>query len=139
MNSAGNFVAASALAGVLALGGVSTLQAADAAIDVMTIKPLSGPGAERQGLKFLLNLEFGRKQAVTYYLNEKGVCKLTLMVADAFNGVDVPNLSTVRFEAPIEAAKSARFDTAEGKALEFTCHVGAEQMSVRTINQVAGR
>jgi hypothetical protein len=46
-------------------------------------------------------------------------------------------LSTVRFEAAIDPTKSARFDTAGGKSLEFTCQAGAQAMSVRVLDRLA--
>jgi hypothetical protein len=103
---------------------------------VKTLKPISGQGAGPDQ-HFLFSVTLGTKQAVSYFQNEHGLCKLTLMVADAFNGEDVPNLTTVRFEAAIDPAKSARFDTAEGKALEFTCEADAQAMKVRALDQVA--
>ena len=72
-----------------------------------------------------------------YFQNADGLCKLTVMVADAFNGVDVPNSSTVRFEVAIHAGGTARLDTAEGKSLEFTCQLRAQEMRVRPGNQAS--
>jgi hypothetical protein len=60
------------------------------------------------------------------------------MVGEAFNGEDVPDETVVRFEARIAPAKTASFDTAEGKGLEFTCLNGAQAMSIRALDQIAG-
>lgn len=62
-----------------------------------------------------------------YFQNADGLCKLTVMVADAFNGVDIPNSSTVRFEVAIDAGGTARMDTAEGKSLPATRPGNARQ------------
>ncbi len=103
---------------------------------VQTIKPISGPGAAPDQ-HFLLNINVGSKQAVGYFLNEKGLCNLTLMVADAFNGEDVPNLSTVRFDAAIDPGKSARIAPEPGRSLEFTCQADALAMTVAGDSQIA--
>jgi hypothetical protein len=115
--------------------GAARAQESGSAANIM--KPISGQGAEREGRQFLLNIVLGGKQAVSYYVNEKGRCKVTLMVGDAFNGGDVPDFTTVRFAAAIEPAQSATFDTAQGKSLELTCEAGAEGMSVKTPPQIA--
>jgi hypothetical protein len=74
---------------------------------------------------------------VSYFRNEDGRCKLTFMVAEAFNGEDVPNDTPVRFEVAIDPAKSALFDTAAGKGLEFTCLPNAVAMSIKPVDQIA--
>jgi hypothetical protein len=118
------------LTGMLALSNHAALQAAEASV-LMTLKPMSGPGVG--GSKhFLLNFKVGTKQTVSYFQNQNGVCKLTVMVAEAFNGADVPNSTTVRFEVAIDAGRTARVDTAEGKSLEFACQRRAEEMLVKT-------
>jgi hypothetical protein len=122
MNSAKKLFVATAFTGLLA--GAGTLQAADVALK--TIKPMQG---------FSFNV--GTKHASTYFLSANGVCKLTLMVAEAHHGDEVPALTAARFQVAIEAGKSARLDTAEGKALEFTCQAGAQTMSVKAADQVA--
>jgi hypothetical protein len=121
-----------AFAGVLSVAGLA--EAAE--IAPTTLKPIAGEGAA-PGQSHLLNVEVGSKRAVAYFLNESGQCKLTILVAQAFNGEDVPDPSTVRFEVALDPARSALFDTAEGKALEFTCQTKAEAMNIRSLDQVA--
>ena len=84
-----------------------------------------------------ISFEIGTKHAVSYFLSDKGTCKLSLMVADAFDGEEVPRSQTTRFDVGIDDGKSARLEVAEGKALEFTCQPGAHAMSVKTLDQVA--
>jgi hypothetical protein len=135
MTSIHRTATAAAFAGVLALAGFGSLQAAELSPLLTTLKPMSGQGTESGGQPFMLNLHVGSKHTVGYFQNDNGQCALTLMVADAFNGEDVPNLSTVRFEVAIDPAKSARFDTADGRSLEFTCEAGAQELTVRGRNE----
>jgi hypothetical protein len=100
----------------------------------MTLKPMSGVGVS--GQQFLLNLRVGTKQAISYFQNMNGRCNLTIMVADAYDGQDVPNSSTVRFEVAIDSGRTARMDTAEGKSLEFACQPQAREMNVKPGNLV---
>lgn len=119
---------------VSAFADTVTLRAEDSP-PMITLKPMSGPGASSADQKFLLNTIVGKKQAISYFLNENGLCKLTVMVADAFNGVDVPDSATVRFEVALGVGGRARMDTAEGKSLEFACQKRAEELTVRAGSQ----
>ena len=124
MNSTKNIIFATVTAGILAFGG--TAQAGDAS-SPLAMKPLHG-----------ISFDIGTKHAVSYFLSESGQCKLTLIVADAMTGDELPTDTPVRFEAAIEAGKGAYFDTAEGKALHFACAASALAMDVREVKQVAG-
>jgi hypothetical protein len=136
MNTKSKLAVAAILSSVLAFAG--NAGAAETSPLLATLKPISGPGAAGKSQDFLLQLPFGSKKTVSYFLSENGNCKLSLMVGEAFNGEDVPDASTVRFEVAINPAESARFDTAAGKGLEFTCQENAQSMSVRSLDQVAG-
>lgn len=137
MSSTRNIIAATALAGLLSVVGFGAAEAVDASSLPATLKPISGQGAAPDQA-FLLSFAIGRKQTVSYFENDGGFCKLTLMVGEAFNGEDVPDETAVRFEVRIDPARTALFDTAEGKGIGFTCLDGAQAMSVRALDQVAG-
>lgn len=130
-------IAAVTFAGIFSVACLGTVQAADVSLGSTTLKPISEQGAAPDQ-NFLLNIKIGRKQAVSYFHNDRGVCRLTAIVGDAFNGEHVPDRAAVRFAVGIEPAKTALIDTAEGKALQFTCLNGARAMSVKTLDQVAG-
>lgn len=130
-------ITAAVLAGILSLQGVNAVEAADAFSGLTTLSPISGQGAAIKGRQYLLNVKIENKQAVGYFLNEKSRCKLTLMVAEAFNEADAPNFTTVRFETDIEPHKSARFATAQGKSIEFACNAAAQTMSVKSVAKIA--
>lgn len=117
---------ATALAVFSTGAGLGAVQASGGAPASQTMKPMAG-----------VSFDLGTKHAVSYFLTDNGTCKLTLMVADAFDGNDVPTGTTTRFEVGIDAGKSARFDAIGGKELEFRCHEGAQAMSVEAREQIA--
>ena len=131
-----NIIAATALAGLLSVAGFGTAEAGETPLPA-TLKPLSGQGATPDQ-KFLLSHAIGKKQTVSYFENQNGQCHLTLMVGEAFNGEDVPDETAARFVVRLEPTRTALFDTAEGKGLEFTCLDAAQTMHVRALDQVAG-
>ena len=137
MNAINKFAIVPALFVVAGLAQQSKLHAEDASA-MIKLKPMSGPGASGRDKPFLLNTRLGTKQAVSYFLNEDGLCRVTLMVVEAFNGEDVPLSTTVRFEVAIGVGETARIDTAEGKSLEFGCEAHAEELTVKTGKQIPG-
>ena len=92
----------------------------------LTMKPVHG-----------ISFDVGSKRAVSYFQNDRGLCNLTLMVTEAMNGDEEPSDTAARFEVKIDAGKTARFDTAEGKSLEFACTADAQAMSVKAVDKVA--
>ena len=123
MNSMKSIAAATALAGILSVNGVPGSQAGDAS---WTMKPLGG-----------ISFDIGTKHVVSYYLGEGGRCMLTLVVADQMTGDAVPTDAPVRFDVTIDAGKNARFDTAEGRSLQFACGSETQAMLVTEVKQVA--
>ena len=121
---------AAALLSVLVLAGSVALRAEDNP-HMITLKPMSGPGASSATHRFLLNEIIGKKQAISYFLNENGLCKVTVMVGDVFNG-DVANSAAVRFQIALEVGASARMDAGEGISLEFGCQERAQVLTVST-------
>jgi hypothetical protein len=124
MNSMKATITATVLAGFAVAG--ATLSKAEERAAVLTMKPLHA-----------ISFDVGRKHAISYFLSEKGQCKLTLVVADAMQGDAIPTDTPVRFDVAINADKDARFDTAEGKSLQFACAHGGEVMTVGEVSQVA--
>jgi hypothetical protein len=123
MNSIKSIIAATTLAGILSVNAVPASQAGDTG---WTMKPLSG-----------VSFDVGTKHAVGYFLSESGRCMLTVVVADQMRGDDVPTDTPIRFHVAIDAGKNARFDTAEGKSLQFACGPQTEVVLVNEIKQVA--
>jgi hypothetical protein len=83
------------------------------------------------------SIDIGSKRAVAYFLNDNGRCKLALVVADAMADDVLPTDTPVRFDVVVDAGKNARFDTAEGKSLQFDCMRSAQSMTVREVALVA--
>ncbi len=82
-----NTLAVTALLLVSAFADTVALRAEES--PPISLKPMSGPGASSAGHRFLLNEIVGKKQAISYFLNENGLCMVTVMVGDAFIGTDV--------------------------------------------------
>ena len=135
MNTISKFASAAAFLTVAGLATPSQPHA-EKAHSIVTLKPMSGPGASSKNEPFLLDTKVGTKQAVSYFFNEDGLCRLTVMVAEAFDGEDVPLSTTVRFEVAIGDGERARMDTAEGKSLEFACQARAQELVVRAEVQI---
>jgi len=130
MNLAKNIIVATALTGVLAMADLGTVKAGDSSPVWRPMKPL-----------YAVSFDVGRKHVLSYFQSKNGRCDLTMIVSDRVGAPprsnELPTLETVRFEAVIEAGKTARFDTAEGNSLEYACPMGAQMMTVRGLNQVA--
>lgn len=124
MNSIKNIVAGTILAGIMSMTGTDASQAG-AAAPKWTMKPLGA-----------ISFDIGTKHAVSYFLSESGQCKLTVVIADAMKGDEVPTDAPVRFDVAVDGGKDARLDTAEGKSLQFACVPGSQAMIVNEIEQV---
>lgn len=111
---------------VFALSALTGVVSAGPAKSTDTFKPLQA-----------VSLHLGAKHAVGYFQTKSGVCQLTLVVGDELKGDELLETVPARFAAAIEAGKTARFDTGEGRVLEFTCASGASAMSVDALKQVA--
>ena len=96
----------------------------------VALKPVLGANGPAPARQSLLDLTLGAKQVIGYFNNEKGQCKVTIMVADAFDDAGVADSPAVRFEVALDAGAKALMDTAAGRSLEFTCGEDAREMTV---------
>jgi len=64
------------------------------------------------------------------------VSQLTLVVGEEMKGDEVLTQMPARFYATIAAGQNVRFDTGEGKELQFYCASGATAMSIETLQQI---
>ena len=117
--------AASLLSGLFLAHGAGAVQAENAT-SKLTMKPLHG-----------ISFDVGARRAVSYYLNSNGRCALVLTLADAPDWSDPARLVSTRFEATISAGETTRFNSNEGKAIEFACEAAAQTMSVNAVEQIA--
>jgi hypothetical protein len=91
--------------------------------------------AQAESVKPLQGVSFHTetKDAVAYYLADKGTCKVALMETDK------TAYAPTRFEEAVEAHKSALRQIDDGKALEFACHSDAQAMTINLVTTVAAR
>ena len=80
-----------------------------------------------QGISF----HTGTKDAVAYYLADKGTCKVVLTLTDKIA------YAPTRFEEAVEANKSILHQIDDGKALEFACQADAQAMTINVRETVA--
>ena len=73
------------------------------------------------------------KDAVAYYLADKGTCKVVVMATD--KTVYAPT----RFEEAVEAHKSALHQIDDGNVLQFACHADAQAMTIIMVGTVAAK
>jgi hypothetical protein len=128
MKTVRKIMAATALVALGVGSGYRNLKA-DEATQHLALKPVLGANAPVPARQSLLNLTLGAKQVISYFDNENGQCKVTIMVADAFDETGVTNSPAVRFQVVLDAGAKALMDTAAGKSLEFTCGEGAREMT----------
>lgn len=86
-----------------------------------------------------LSFPVGSKQAVGYFLAERGGCDLTLLVGEAGEAASVAQKggNAARFSTLVAAGRTARIDTADGPSVEFFCSTGASFLTTRVIERVA--
>jgi hypothetical protein len=102
------------VAATLSLGSLTTAQAAE------TVKPL-------QGVSFHTEM----KDAIAYYLADKGTCKVVITLTD--KTAHAPT----RFEQAVEAHKSTLHQIEDGKVLELACQADAQAMTINMLTTVA--
>ena len=113
------------LMSVLAVAaGLASADAAEKRVNMLK------PGA---GISF----DIGQSHAMTYFVADKGVCNLTMVLGDIVTDDVVPASAGTRFNVAIEGGKRARIDTAEGKSVEFTCAPGATMVNLHKLDTVA--
>jgi hypothetical protein len=85
-----------------------------------TVKPLQG-----------VSFHTETKDAVAYYLADKGTCKVVLTFTDK------TLYAPTRFEDAVEADKSIRHQLDDATALEFACQADAQAMTINMLSTVA--
>lgn len=87
----------------------------------------------KAGLSFVM----GSKQAVGYFMAERGGCDLTLLVGETGEAASETSARSARFRTFVSAGRTARIDTADGRSVEFFCSSGASFLTTRVIDRVA--
>ncbi len=117
----------SAAAVIAAVAGLTTAHAGEFSAATV-VKPKAG-----------LSFPVGSKQAVGYFLAERGGCDLTLLVGEAGEAASERQngKAPMRFTTLVSAGRTARMDTADGPSVEFFCSTGASFLTTRVIDRLA--
>ncbi|MFN3867764.1 MAG: hypothetical protein ACK4MF_01715 [Hyphomicrobiaceae bacterium] len=83
-----------------------------------------------------ISFDVGKRRAVSYYLADGGICKLTVLIADSAE-LDAVKGAATRITIPVVPKQIARIDTTEGKTLAFICAPSARSMTVTVLEQLA--
>jgi hypothetical protein len=89
--------------------------------------------AQAESLKPLEGISFhtAAKDAVAYYLADKGTCKVVVTLADKVG------VASTRFEEAVGAGQSILHQIDDGKALEFGCQPDAQALTINMLATVA--
>ena len=94
-------------------------------------------GAKVLGPLKAAQFEFGHRKALTYYQAEQNVCKVTVILAEAYGENNDDADTSIRFNTAVTAGTSTRIETAQGRALALTCAPSAATLFVQTVDSVA--
>jgi hypothetical protein len=113
-----------ALAAVVATTGVAPA----------TLAGDAGQGANDEAMYApiqALSYALGSKQAVGYFVNEGGECRVTLMVGEVVDLDFATPPSAARLRLSLRVGQTAGIDSAEGRSLEMTCGPDAATLLVQ--------
>jgi hypothetical protein len=77
-----------------------------------------------------ISYEIGSKRVSGYFLQESGICDVTLMIIDQSDAQEVPSTSPTRVRLLLQPQQIAGLDSEEDRALNFTCGEGAATLLV---------
>lgn len=119
------------IAGVLLFSGLALVRGAAA---VSAGEAASFTVAPSKGIA----LTVGAKRAIGYYVADAGkACNLTLMLADSYNETAKEQSEAIRVNVKIDAGSSARVETFQSHALQFSCAADASSLTVLPVERVA--
>ena len=125
MTTAARIIAA-AFGAALCLAVSAGLSAA-APWSMQTVKPATAS-----------SYDAGREHIVSYFLNEEGVCKLTLLISEVVDEAMTESDGRVtRLQFSVEPGRAASLEAADGKAMRFACLGRAQSMSVTKTDRLA--
>lgn len=79
---------------------------------------------------YALSYVLGSKRAIGYFTRTAGVCRVTLMIAEAVDPDVVTPTSATRLVMSMRPGESAGVSSAENESITLTCGDGAETMQV---------
>jgi hypothetical protein len=77
-----------------------------------------------------LSYALGSKQAVGYFVTERGECQVTLMVGELVDPDFATAPSAARLRLSLQVGQTAGIDSAEGRSLDMTCGPDAATLLV---------
>lgn len=124
MKTIANVVAVLSVAGLGLVQGPASVSAAET--ETVIVKPFKA-----------INLSSGTKRAIGYYVADAGGCQLTLQIADKYSDYANSVSDPVRINVAVREGTSARVDSMVGPSLDFSCAMGAGQLSIQTVEKTA--
>ena len=80
-----------------------------------------------------ISLDVGSQRASAYFTAGDKVCDLTLMFADRADADGHVNSAITRMNIPVAAGTRSRIHTADGQALEASCGLSVNVMTLRPV------
>ena len=77
-----------------------------------------------------ITYEFGSKLTTGYFVQQGGMCIVTLMITEKGDPENPIGLSPTRVRLALSAGQVAGFDSEEGRSLNLTCEAGAATLLV---------
>ena len=102
------------------IAGIALSTGLSIAAHAETVKPLQG-----------VSFHTETKDAVAYYLAEKGACKVVVTLTDK------TAYAPARFEQDVEPGKPSLHGLDNAKALEFACAPEAKALSINVLDTIA--
>lgn len=84
-----------------------------------------------------ISLNIGSKQAVAYYLQENGGCRVSVTMIDNATDTAAQSASATRVNMFVGAGTSSQIDTADGPSLAISCAAGAAGLNLQTVSRTA--
>jgi len=109
-------------AAALALGASAFGASAGETASMHVLKPMQG-----------VSLDMGTKKVAAYYLANDKTCDLTVTIADLPDADGNVSGGSTRITMPVAVGSKARVYTAEGRALEASCSLAANIVTLRPL------
>ena len=73
----------------------------------------------------------GSKSAIGYFMQEKGTCRVVLMVAENVDPDVAAAPSAARLRVALQPGQDAGLDSDEGRSIDMTCGSGGATLTIR--------
>jgi hypothetical protein len=137
MNAPCKLAITATMLGLICLANFTTGRA-DEAPTLIALQPRPSLEGAATGRQFLLSTTIGANQAVSYFQNDNGRCKVTVMIIGVSEAA-LADSGAVRLQVVLDVGEAARMDSVEGTSLEFTCRDRAQLLTVRIASNAAAQ